>query len=77
MTDTTQKLPRPVSAFERVRRERGLRQSDVAELVGLSRSYIAMCEQGWRPPLARQEQIAVALEAPREELWPEGAVAAA
>ena len=76
-SDTTQKSPRPVSAFERIRRDRGLRQLDLAELAGVSRSYIAMCQQGWRPPVTRQEAIAAALGANREELWPTEGVAAA
>jgi predicted transcriptional regulator len=76
MPDTRQ-TPRPVGAFERIRRERGLRQADLAELAGVSRSYIAMCEQGWRPPGARQEAIASALKVSRDQLWPEREAVAA
>ena len=70
MTNTAEKLPRPVSAFERIRRARGLRQGDVAELAGVSRSYIALAEGGWRPPLPRQEAIANALGVTPADLWP-------
>jgi transcriptional regulator with XRE-family HTH domain len=63
---------RPVGIFESLRRARGLKQLDLAERVGVSRSYIAMVEQGWRPPAHRQEAIAAALDVEVTRLWPAG-----
>jgi DNA-binding transcriptional regulator YiaG len=39
---------------ERIRRARGLHQSEVAERAGVTRAYLSLCEQGWYPPPARQ-----------------------
>lgn len=33
-----------------LRRERGLRQSDLAKLAGISEIYVASIEQGWKVP---------------------------
>jgi len=62
--------PRPVSTFERIRRARGLRQAEVAERAGCSRSLVSMCEAGYRPPRARQLAMAAALGVDAEVLWP-------
>ena len=59
-----------MGAFEQLRRERGLRQRDVAKLAGVAPSYISMVEQGWRPPLRRQGAIAAALGVAAHDLWP-------
>lgn len=62
--------PRPVSTFERIRRARGLRQAQVAERAGCSRSLISMAEAGYRPPHGRQLAIAEALGVDAALLWP-------
>jgi DNA-binding XRE family transcriptional regulator len=54
---------------ERIRRARGLHQSEVAERAGVTRAYLSLCEQGWYPPPARQAAIAQVLEVDPSELW--------
>jgi hypothetical protein len=63
--------PRPVSPFERIRRARGLRQSEVAERAGVTRAYVSLCEQGWYPPPARGGIDFEHLGDRGLELWPQ------
>jgi transcriptional regulator with XRE-family HTH domain len=61
---------RAVSDFERIRRARGLTQSEVAARVGCSRSLISMAEAGYRPPRWRRLAIAEVLGVRAGALWP-------
>jgi transcriptional regulator with XRE-family HTH domain len=62
---------RPIGRIEAARRAAGMTQLEVAQKVGLSRSYVVMIEGGWIPPLSRRAQIAAAIGVEVEVLWPE------
>jgi len=60
---------KPVSRIESLRRDRGLRQADLAEAIGVSASYVGMVESGWVPPPHRQAALAEALKVDVADLW--------
>jgi transcriptional regulator with XRE-family HTH domain len=63
---------RGVSQLERERRRRGLTATDLAELMGVSRSYLSRVEHGWLAPSAAFKQKASeALGTSVQELFPE------
>lgn len=68
---------RPVSRFERRRRELGLTQADVAERARLSPSQVSRIENGLVPSLDAQRRLANVLAASVDELWPLAALFAA
>ena len=47
--------------LKEVRRELGLSQSELADLIGVSRRTVQSCEQGWRSPGPAVEKAAILL----------------
>lgn len=56
--------------IKKVRRQKELRQVDLAVMVGISSSYVGSIEQGLRHPSLRVlEKLAKALKIPMKELF--------
>lgn len=66
----TQARTRPVGRLEAMRRERGLRQVDLAQAAGVSATSVSIAEAGYVPSPRLRARIAAALDVPESELWP-------
>ncbi len=60
----------PVSTLEYLRRQERLRQEDVAERAGVSRTLISLTERGYVPAGPTRMAIARALDVEQVRLWP-------
>jgi transcriptional regulator with XRE-family HTH domain len=61
----------PVSELEAARRQQRLRQLDLAELAGVSRTLVGLAERGYVPAGPTRARIATALGVDQRVLWPD------